>query len=95
VTIAVFEAKGGTVDAQALTCFKRLRDFLDGMGQRFAGADSLVVEVTDKHNFAAVTEARRRVFGSQKPPVVSRRLTRLPPGEHLRITVHTDGKELN
>ncbi len=90
MTVAKFEADGGTVDAQALVCFRRLSDFLDGLGQRLSAARSLTVEVTDRRNLALVAEARRRVFGDQKPRVIYNRFTRLPPGELVRVTVNTE-----
>ncbi|HEX3706467.1 MAG TPA: hypothetical protein VHV76_07520 [Mycobacteriales bacterium] len=93
MTIARFRAEGATVDVQARECFRQLRDFLDGLGQRLTGASSLVVEVADRRCLAPVMEARRYVFGDQKPPLISRRVTRLPAGERVRITVSTNGED--
>jgi hypothetical protein len=93
MTVARFRAAGRTVDVQALECFRQLREFLDGLDERLPFTSSLVVEVTDKRSLAAVAEARRQVFGDQKPPWISRRVTRLPVGERVRITVSTNGEE--
>jgi hypothetical protein len=87
MTVATFGAAGRTVDVQALECFRQLRDFLDGRDQGLTAASTLVVEVTDKRSLAVVANARRCVFGEQKPPWISRRVTRLPAGEQVRITV--------
>lgn len=90
MTVARFEAAAGTLDAQATECFRRLQDFLDGLGTRLSSTRSLTVEVTDRRSLVRVTEARRQVFGDQRPPVVSSRFTRLPPGELVRVTVDTE-----
>jgi hypothetical protein len=91
MTFATFGADGGTVEVQALRCMTQLRDFLDGLDQRLTGASALVVEVTDKRSLAVVATARRHVFGEQKPPWISRRVTRLPAGKQVRITVISAG----
>jgi hypothetical protein len=93
MTVATFGAEGGSVEVQALRCFRQLREFLDALDERLTCASSLVVEVTDKRSLASVATARRHVFGEQKPPWISRRVTRLPAGEQVRITVRTDGEE--
>ncbi|HTW20639.1 MAG TPA: hypothetical protein VME70_10565 [Mycobacteriales bacterium] len=89
MTIARFDGADGTVDVQALVCFRRLRDFLDGLGTRLSATHCLTVEVADRRSLARVAEARLSVFGDQKPRVISSRFTRLPPGELVRVTVTT------
>lgn len=89
MTVARFEAAHGTIDAQAVDCFRRLSDFLDGIGQRLSAVRLLTVEVADLRMLTVVVEARRRVFGDQQPRVVSSRSRRLPPGELVRVTIDT------
>jgi enamine deaminase RidA (YjgF/YER057c/UK114 family) len=89
MTRAVFEDSDGPVETQAQTCFRHAEDFLDGIGQNLSAARSLIVEVSDRRNLPLVAEARRKIFGDQKPPVVSSRFARLPPGELVRVTVVT------
>jgi hypothetical protein len=93
MTVAIFETGQGPIEVQALECFRRLHDFLDGLGERLAASRSLTIEVTDRRNLPIVTDARHQVFGDQKPGVVSSRFNRLPPGELVRITVDTSAKD--
>jgi enamine deaminase RidA (YjgF/YER057c/UK114 family) len=90
MTVAQFESPGGTAEVQALNCFQRLKDFLDGVGQRFETTNYLTVEVMRPSNLDAVMKARRAVFGDRRPRTVSNRFTRLPPGELVRITARLD-----
>ena len=90
MSVAQFEAEGTDVRTQALSCFSRLRDYVDGMGQRITSVRYLVVEVSRRDSVATVMQARRTVFGDLKPQRVSSRLARLPAGELVRVTVELE-----
>ena len=89
-TIALFESPGGPPEVQALTCFQHLQEFLDGLGQRVESMRYMSVEVSKLSSLDPVMSARRTVFGDRRPRTVSNRVTRLPPGEHVRIAAHLD-----
>ncbi len=89
-TIALFESPGGPPEVQALTCFQHLQEFLDGLGQRVESMSYLSVEVSKLSSLDPVMSARRAVFGDRRPRTVSNRVTRLPPGELVRVTAHLD-----
>lgn len=89
-TVAMFESPGGAPEIQALNCFQRLEEFLHGVGQGIESMSYLTVEVTRVSSLDAVMSARRAVFGDRRPQTVSNRFTRLPPGEHVRVTAHLD-----
>ena len=91
MTVAQFESSGGTPETQALNCFRRLKDFLDGVGERFETTKYLTVEVTRATSIEPVMKARRAVFGDRRPRTVSNRFTRLPPGQLVRVTAHLEG----
>lgn len=95
MTVAQFEAPGGSPETQALSCFEHLRDYLDGIGQRLDTASYLTVEVSRPDNLALVMQARRAVFGDHHPQTVSNRFTRLRAGALVRVTVHIDQPDNN
>jgi len=90
MTSAQFESPGGPLETQALTCFQKLKDLLDGLNQRIETTSFLTVEVTRPASLDTVMKARRSVFGDRHPRAVSNRFTRLPPGELVRVTAHFD-----
>ena len=90
MTSAQFESPGGPPETQALACFQKLKDLLDGLNQRIETTSFLTVEVTRPASLDAVMKARRSVFGDRRPRAVSNRFTRLPPGELVRVTAHFD-----
>ncbi|HEX3824333.1 MAG TPA: hypothetical protein VHV79_07700 [Mycobacteriales bacterium] len=90
MTVAQFEAAGGTAEVQALGCFSRLKDFLDGLGQGVETASHLTVELARRDYLDIVMRVREQVFGDRRPAIVSNRFTRLPPGEIVRLTIRLD-----
>lgn len=90
MTVAQFDGEGVDAQTQALTCFRRLRDFVQGTGHRIDAASYLVVEVNRRDSLASVMRARSSVFGDRRPKVVSNRYATLPPGELVRVTVELD-----
>jgi hypothetical protein len=90
MTVAQFEAAGGTAEVQALGCFSRLKDFLDGLGRGVETASHLTVELARRDCLDMVMQVREQVFGNQRPAVVSNRFTRLPRGEIVRLTIRLD-----
>lgn len=90
MTVAQFEAIGGTTDTQALRCFLRLKDFLDSRDETVESTRRMTVEVSRHESLEAVMRARTKVFGRRRPRFVSNRLTRLPPGQQVRLSIELD-----
>lgn len=87
MAVTRFTSVGGPVEHQAEQCFEGIRGLLEELGHGLSRVRVLTVEVARPASFDVVTSARRRMFGEQKPRVISRRFARLPPGQHVRLTV--------
>ena len=83
---ARFETSVGSPEMQARYCFQRTCEFARGIQREASDVKRLIVEVSRREHCDAVRRVRQGVLGPQAHGVVSTRVSRLPPGEFVRVT---------